>query len=193
MVLSSLRFSSEKQGHKPGGARASPARARFFQYKIADPTRQIANFPRASARQKKSRLRRALIRARLLGCRVLFCLRDGGVRNWTSLCRNLSYQKFGGAKNQESAPREHQEPRAKETTAPVPSAVRPARSAEPHRSDFPNKPSNPHCPSCLCFFSTKWLFLAAWPENLARERANPPPLASRAPARTQDQRPTRRR
>ena len=119
MVLSSLRFSSEKQGHKPGGARASPARARFFQYKIADPTRQIANFPRASARQKKSRLRRALNRARLLGCRVLFCLRDGGVRNWTSLCCNLSYQKFGGAKNQESAPREHQEPRAKETTAPV--------------------------------------------------------------------------
>ena len=128
----------------------------------------------------------------LLVCRVLFVC-DGGVRNWISPC--CYYTKSAVVPRTKRVPidQESQEPRR----PPPQCKVRPAHSAEPHsgdlRGDFPNKPSNPHCPLPV-FFSTKSFFELRGRKNLARERANPT-AARFASARVhaQDQRPTHRR
>ena len=129
---------------------------------------------------------------RAVGLSGSFCLRDGGVRNGASLCcyyiKSAVVPRTKRVQDQES-----QEPRR----PPPQCKVRPAHSAEPHsgdlRGDFPNKPSNPHCPLPV-FFSTKSFFELRGRKNLARERANPT-AARFASARVhaQDQRPTHRR
>ena len=106
---------------------------------------------------------------RAVGLTGSFCLRDGGVRNGASLCcyyiKSAVVPRTKRVQDQES-----QEPRR----PPPQCKVRPAHSAEPHsgdlRGDFPNKPSNPHCPLPV-FFSTNRFFLSCVAEKISRASA----------------------